>query len=231
MLESVKSFFNPEFKQDDSPMDLYVHSDPIAIAPAVIIPDAIPKPIKVGYPSHRAQKGDVIVDEELDRLESFLSLMLESPLGNFFLTAEELCIMPKAVREACAIPHPSLWWNFVPLILYGWYPIRTAMDMPLEGRFYRPFDYNKAVGGVKGSMHMFCKACDIHLLRKHNNSINRDKLARAGATNFLNHGASTKMEFGIYGTIYDPTSIHVATGYKTKTYGAAGAYVKRVKPA
>lgn len=214
----------------DSPLDPYEHVLPIHTQP-----DLVPAN---GYLTRAIAAGDPDKDPKVRTLLAELDAYLEHATGKtmqeMHTSARELCTMWKTPGQAVAIPHRSFWINMAYLLLHVWLPIRTEMGIPLWPRGFRPPDYNLRVGGAKLSKHIIFAALDIYVNQGDSDLETRTQLAFAGARVYMLSAQKIKMGLKVYGTVRNPSHIHVDAGqWKGRPWieGAAPAFIKQLQVA
>lgn len=220
VLRALASLF--PLRASDDPLDPYEHVEPLRISP-VLTPVGWMnlKPIAVGIP-----EKDPHVKELLEEMDSYFQKTLSVPKERMHITALEVCTMRKTPGASCAIPHPSLWVNMAYTMDRYYLPIRWEYGDPLDiTSGFRPEDYNRAVGGAKKSGHIGCMALDIQPAKY--TLVNRVRLMIISAKIHKAHGRACKGGLKIYGTAAAPTRAHIDAGYKYRSLGQAGYYMKR----
>lgn len=143
------------------------------------------------------------------RLAELDAEIMEAGVVHF--TAREVCKLRKAPTLAYAIPPLSLWDRMIRTLRDVAEPLRAAYGEPLRIlNGYRPSDYNAAVGGSRGSRHLYFEALDI-------TAPGMDKLRRIAADMYLER-ASESLGIGFY-----RGNIHVDIGYRRRHWGSMAA--------
>lgn len=160
------------------------------------------KPVAVGRPEDPAIAAALnVIDDKL----------AAAGVSNF--TARELTIMRSAPGRESAIPVDDYVANLVAAAA-KLQVLRDRVGFPLFVRSaYRAPDYNAAVGGAKGSTHMFGMGIDYQPAGEHNTPANRKRLALAGGRLANERGGG----FAVYGTRSNPTNGHLDIG-RTRTW-------------
>lgn len=163
--------------------------------------------------------NDPEIAQELATLDEFLASygVLK------YTSARELTTMPQAPGAPVAIPPYELWGNIVPT-LELWQAVREELGLPMALRAYRPADYNEAVGGTKGSLHVWFAAVDVRISGDDNTADNRQRLALAAARLYREYGSEYRIGFGAYGAPV-PGNIHLDSGWKKRTWEDAKYYI------
>ena len=176
---------------------------------------APPKPIAVGDPK----------DPELaSLLQQMRDEWASSGVRVDWFDPVELTTMRKAPGRPVAIP-PREYWQRMARTLLVVQELRAELGPLTVYNGYRPADYNKAVGGAKGSRHQWFEAVDMYPTS--GEAAQRRTLARAAALLFLRRGHELAMGFGVYGT--NTPSVHVDTGHKRRTWGDAQHFIDQVE--
>ncbi len=164
-------------------------------------------------------------DPEIAALLTELGAYLEGRGVDMTLTSpEELTRMNTGAH---AIPPRALWPNIVPTLILWQETVRRPLGFPMKLGGYRPYDYNKAVGGARRSQHQWFAALDIRPVGDHNTAANRRKLGLVGARVYLESPADLRVGFGAYGAP-TPGNIHLDTGFDHRTWREADHYVDLV---
>lgn len=229
-LPFLRSFF--PLTHSDDPNDPYEHTDDIDVSGQFEPYNGeLPKPIHAGIP--RSTRGRPFAGDPTDALliemEAYFRTIHELDLDKHFISADELCTMPKTPGKACAIPHRMLWSNMAYLLKNVWVELREDLGVPLTVRAYRPPDYNAAVRGEKGSRHQWFQAMDIYVNTPQATLQRRKMLVEAAADIYITRGLQIKMGFGVYGSRSSPSHIHVDAGWQRRTWGEAAYFVSRKK--
>ena len=180
-----------------------------------------PKPVLVGLRTEPA------IAAALAQLDGRLA-----DAGVRWVSAFELCRMPKAPGQPVAIPHPDLVPRILVTLAEVWMPIRQTFGRPIPTRAYRAPAYNAAVGGKSwtgnriGSLHMRFAALDLRCFRM--SSGERRRLAAIVADVYLQRGADVRMGFGAYG-FPAPHAMHIDTGHRRRVWRDAVRIVRRAR--
>lgn len=130
-------------------------------------------------------------------------------------TAREVCTMRKTRNRAVAIP-PAGWWGRMVYSLQIAEMLRSIMGHPLSiGNGYRPPDYNKAVGGARGSQHTKFRALDIDLPMDQRSRENQEKFYETTCELWLEYGDEYAMGLGLYRP-WRGTRVHIDTGARRR---------------
>lgn len=160
-------------------------------------------------------------DPELEALLIEMDDELASA-GITSFSAAEVTKMRKTPGPSYAVPPRSYWPRMITTLQLV-QRIRDDWGRPISVyNGYRPEDYNKAVGGAKGSRHQWFEAVD--LLPQGD----RDDFAQLVATYYVREGSAQNMGFGVYGKPGRVTGVHVDTHGKRK-WGEAGYYIARAE--
>ncbi len=181
-----------------------------------------------GPPMEAIAAGDPM-DPEIAALLIQIDNMLTSAGAGKYASARELLTMPKAPmingRRPVAIPPVSLWQNMIPT-LRAFDEIRAAAGVPIPIRGYRDREYNKAVGGAERSIHQWAGAIDMKLASLP--VATREKIALLAAR-WVNQNPASKAGFGVYND--PPTTVHVDTGYKRRSWDYGADWLNRASSA
>src|SRR5690606_4606091 len=134
------------------------------------------------------------------RLAELDAEILDAGVTHF--TAREVTRLRKAPGTVYAIPPLTLWDRMVRTLRDVAEPLRAAYGGPLRVlNGYRSSDYNAAVGGSKGSRHLYFEALDI-------TASNMEKLRALVAEMYLTR-VTEPIGVGFY-----RGNIHVDIGYR-----------------
>jgi hypothetical protein len=181
-----------------------------------------------GPPMEAIAAGDPM-DPEIAALLIQIDNMLASAGAGKYASARELLTMPKAPmangRRPVAIPPVSLWQNMIPT-LRAFDEIRAAAGVPIPIRGYRDREYNEAVGGADRSIHQWAGAIDMKLASLP--VATREKIALLAAR-WVNQNPASKPGFGVYND--PPTTVHIDTGYKRRSWDYGADWLNRASSA
>jgi hypothetical protein len=126
-------------------------------------------------------------------------------------TAREVCKLRKAPTLTYAIPPLTLWDRMIRTLREVAEPLREAYGKPLRVlNGYRDSSYNTAVGGAKGSRHLYFEALDL-------TADDMPKLRRVVAVMYLERAAEP-IGVGLY-----RGNIHIDYGYRRRHWGSMAA--------
>ncbi len=160
-------------------------------------------------------------DPELESLLQQLDDELRSA-GVRSFTAAEVTKMRKTQGPSFAVPARGAWPRMVQTLAFL-QRIRDDVGKPIRiYNGYRPPDYNKAVGGARNSQHQGFRAVDTI-------TDDMERYALLIAKYYVLYGADEKMGFGVYRKGTRLTGVHIDTGFRRRTWGAADDFVERAQ--